>query len=60
MAKVTMMSSGLRRKPTYEEVIDYRFINGEQNQCVSQWKLDAARIKFQPSDTASDKFRIVG
>ena len=23
MAKVAMMSSGLRRKPTYEEVIDY-------------------------------------
>ena len=43
-----------------QKVLDFTYSSGSQAGCVSQWELDAARVKFISSkDTASDKYAIV-
>ena len=42
------------------EVVEYEFStsNNQGNLCVIQWSLDAARIKFQTTDSASNSYSI--
>ena len=40
------------------QILNYEFANGHQDNCALQWALDAARIKFDATDTASKSYRI--
>ena len=40
------------------KVLEYKFSLGVQEQCAAQWRLDAARIKFPDSHTASVSYAV--
>ena len=40
------------------QILNYEFASGYQNNCATQWGLDAARIQFATTDTASKSYRI--
>ena len=64
--KISKRSGRLEVFCNGQKMLDYKFDEGVQSGCATQWGLDAARIKFPGSykvgsevDTASDMYAVV-